>query len=102
MWGRMPIPSNERQFEKPVERYIHRRFVRDVLNPPRNTLQWFTVNTAAIRQPDSAWSAPDILLVCVSSSALQPMPVLELIGFELKLERNFNKQSVMQAAAQHM
>lgn len=98
----MAFPSSEKQFEKPVERYIHRRFVRDVLSPSRNSLQWFIVNTSGLAQPDNAWSAPDILLVCVSSSALQPNPVLEVIGFELKLQGNLGRPAVMQAASQHM
>jgi hypothetical protein len=98
----MPYPSSEKQFEAPAERYIHRRFVRDVLNPPRNSLQWFTINTTARAQPDRSWSAPDLLLVGVSSSALQPTPTLELIGFELKLKGNAGRAAVMQAKSQHM
>lgn len=87
----------EECFEPHVENYIHRKFVFDQFPSPRVTCNWFFVNTASMRQPEGSWSLPDILLILVSGSALQPMPKLSLVGFELKVAGNFNTHAVLQA-----
>ena len=48
------------------------------------------------------FTVPDLLLVTVSASAVQPTPAVEIVGFELKLRSNLNNKSVSQAACQHL
>lgn len=98
----MDCPNTEKQFERPVERYLHRRFVRDILRPQRGTCRWFIANTSEATPLDGPFTVPDLLLVTVVASALKPMPVLEIVGFELKLRSNLNNRSVAQAVSQHL
>lgn len=92
---------SEREFEPWVERYVHRAFVRDVLQPQPNSLRWFIVNTALLGARSDRWSVPDLLLITVASNALAPQPRLEVVGFELKVTPNLDNGSLAQAAAEH-
>lgn len=92
-------PFRETEMEKPAEDFLHRKFVPDFIDLVPHTVEYVVQNTARGGAANRLWTRPDLALATVTRYPFQPVPELELYGFELKAPEGCTVYSVHEALA---
>ena len=93
------LSQRERDMEEPVENFLHRHFVPDIIDPIPKTTEYLVHNTARHGPATGLWTRPDLTLITVTRYPFQPVPELELYGFELKCADGCTVYAVHEALA---
>lgn len=93
------LKQSEREMETPIESFLHLNFVPDILDPIPRSVDYLVQNTARRGPTAGLWIRPDITLATVTRYAFQPVPELELYGFELKCADGCSVYAIHEALA---